>query len=835
MKTLLSLPFDQYQRYRIVSDIINKFRAGERKFKILDAGAGFEENLKKFLPLDDIYCLDKDYPPEYSHKEFFIAGDILMMEFKEKYDFVVAVDIYEHISHTDRKKFIDIIIPLSEIATIIAAPFDQDEVRKCELLANKIYKTVHGSDYIWLKEHLENGLPSLPNTLDLIKEHRLNSVTIPNGYLPRWFEMISTYLLIVDKPEFQPIMTMLFEFYNQSYYSYDNQNPAYRQIIIIPQEDWKIDFSDLTARAADPEELCNKNFLLESFIEKIKRSYQISDNAHKQEIITINQLLVERTAHVLALEQITAAKDSQLDQISAQVQSLGQVLVERDQQLREMTTQIQSLKFENNSIKHSMTYQLNTKFHSRIIERYFPHNTRRRKYHDLFLKGGRILVNEGWNSFWRHFRERISHKQSPSWKKIIPPVKNTFAIQQLEDIKIIDTCISIIIPTKNAGSDFENVLEKIKNQKGIKTIEIIVIDSGSTDNTLRIAENFGARIFQINPADFNHGLTRNYGAEKGTGEFVVFIVQDAIPVGDFWLFNVLKTFENDEEIAAVTCRQVPRSDADIFACYSMWYHYAAMEFQENKIVQINSDEFKILSFFEKRKLAGIDDVCSCFKKKIFDKFKFEKFNFAEDLNLGIRLLENGYKLAFLHSAGVIHSHNRDAEYFIRRYYVDSKSLVEMFNLVPDMKEKKPDLAIKSINSLYHKLKLSLAIINAKYPNDINVDIFFSELKQNFDSNEFVMSNSIDDNKLERLISDLNALSTSISIDTKLLNTDFFSLLDNFRIYVRISCDSYNTLELVESTYKLFATYSGSYLGNLYYYNSTNKTMQSIDKILKEGV
>ncbi|MDD1683748.1 MAG: class I SAM-dependent methyltransferase, partial [Methanoregula sp.] len=286
-----SLPFDQYQRYKLVSDIIDKFRTGEEKFKILDVGAGFEENLKKFLPSDDIFCLDKEYPPEYSHKEHFIPRDILTMEFEEEYDFVVAVDVYEHISQIDRKKFIDTLIKVSKIATIIAAPFDREDVKRCESCANEIYKNSHGSDYIWLKEHLDNGLPSLPDTLDLIKIHHLDTVIIPNGYLPRWFEMISAYLLTEGKPEFQPVMTTLHELYNQYYYPYDNRNPAYRQALVIPKGERTIDFSDLSTGDAGPAEFINSNQFLSSFIENIKSSpYLVRDSQFAEQKRYIHNL-----------------------------------------------------------------------------------------------------------------------------------------------------------------------------------------------------------------------------------------------------------------------------------------------------------------------------------------------------------------------------------------------------------------------------------------------------------------------------------------------------------------------------------------------------------------
>ena len=62
--------------------------------------------------------------------------------------------------------------------------------------------------------------------------------------------------------------------------------------------------------------------------------------------------------------------------------------------------------------------------------------------------------------------------------------------------------------------------------------------------------------------------------------------------------------------------------------------------------------FNILSPLDKRKLAGLEDVSCLIRMNAFNDFKFKKIQYAEDLELGMRILENNFKLAFLYS---IHS------------------------------------------------------------------------------------------------------------------------------------------------------------------------------------
>ena len=69
--------------------------------------------------------------------------------------------------------------------------------------------------------------------------------------------------------------------------------------------------------------------------------------------------------------------------------------------------------------------------------------------------------------------------------------------------------ISIVIPTYNGGKIFANCLEKISRQRYPGDVQLIVIDSGSTDETPALAKNAGALVKQIDQTSFHHARTRN--------------------------------------------------------------------------------------------------------------------------------------------------------------------------------------------------------------------------------------------------------------------------------------------------------------------------------------
>ncbi|MBL8768124.1 MAG: glycosyltransferase, partial [Planctomycetes bacterium] len=95
--------------------------------------------------------------------------------------------------------------------------------------------------------------------------------------------------------------------------------------------------------------------------------------------------------------------------------------------------------------------------------------------------------------------------------------------------------VSIVIPTWNGEDTIAECLRGVFEQDvGFET-EVLVIDSSSTDRTREIVSRFPVRLHVIDQREFDHGDTRNLGALMTTGDFIVFLVQDAYPERRDWL------------------------------------------------------------------------------------------------------------------------------------------------------------------------------------------------------------------------------------------------------------------------------------------------------------
>ncbi len=224
--------------------------------------------------------------------------------------------------------------------------------------------------------------------------------------------------------------------------------------------------------------------------------------------------------------------------------------------------------------------------------------------------------------------------------------------------------ISVIIPTLNAGADIGKLLSKLLSQD-IKPLEIIIIDSSSEDNTVDIAKGLGAKTIVIPRRSFNHGKTRNTAAVEAKGDILVFVTQDALPM-DNTLINRLTEPLKRPDIAAAYGRHIPKDDALPLEVFARHFNYP-----EIGVIKGMDDlkKYGIKTFF-------FSDVCSAIKTKSFFKVGMfsEGIKANEDMLIAAKLIVNGYKVAYVPEAKVIHSHNYSLLKQFRRYFNIGSSL-----------------------------------------------------------------------------------------------------------------------------------------------------------------
>lgn len=208
--------------------------------------------------------------------------------------------------------------------------------------------------------------------------------------------------------------------------------------------------------------------------------------------------------------------------------------------------------------------------------------------------------------------------------------------------------LSIIIPAKNEAANIKRCLKALFNQKTEYRFEIIVIDSGSTDNTVELIRKFPVQLVEIAAGQFGHGKTRNLGAQLAQGDYLVYLNADAVPVGKLWLNKLIDRFATSEKIAGVFSRHLPKP-----GCYQYMVRdlLASMPLQATLRSAANAMDLMIFS-----------TVSCAIKKKVWKEFPFDDdILIAEDQKWARTVLDRHYKIAYEPASQVKHSHNYSSE------------------------------------------------------------------------------------------------------------------------------------------------------------------------------
>jgi rhamnosyltransferase len=218
--------------------------------------------------------------------------------------------------------------------------------------------------------------------------------------------------------------------------------------------------------------------------------------------------------------------------------------------------------------------------------------------------------------------------------------------------------ISVIIPVRNGGADLRRCLDAIRSQRVDDEVEIVVVDSSSTDGSAELARHYGARVQVIPVEEFNHGATRNLGAELASGEILVFTSQDAAALGDDWLTKLVAPLDR-ERVAGVYGRQLPNPEASPPEKYFLDFLYGAGgRVQEAADASALTMETTLFS-----------NVNAAIPRWILEREPFvDDIVMSEDQEWARRVLLDGYRLVYAPEAAVRHSHAYSLRAAFRRFF-----------------------------------------------------------------------------------------------------------------------------------------------------------------------
>lgn len=233
----------------------------------------------------------------------------------------------------------------------------------------------------------------------------------------------------------------------------------------------------------------------------------------------------------------------------------------------------------------------------------------------------------------------IHRRMSPGFALLLEP-----AILNLGDAQI-----SLVIRTLNEARHLDELLKGVARQEtgGLST-EVVLVDSGSTDETLEIAERHGCRILHITREEFSFGRSLNIGCEAAQGDVLVITSGHCVPVDPYWLKNLCQ----------------PIIDGRAAYTYGRQYGGPETKFSESRIF---AKYFPGLSQIPQQGFY-CNNANSAVLRSTWEDLRFdEDLTGLEDMEMAQRMTRQGRKVAYVAEAGVYHYHYESWTHVRRRF------------------------------------------------------------------------------------------------------------------------------------------------------------------------
>lgn len=234
--------------------------------------------------------------------------------------------------------------------------------------------------------------------------------------------------------------------------------------------------------------------------------------------------------------------------------------------------------------------------------------------------------------------------------------------------------VTVAVLTFNGEQYLDALLAAVESQRYDGEVDVLVIDSGSTDRTLEIiAAHPVARLHSIPNSEFGHGTTRNLAAQLATGEFVAYLTHDAVPASDRWLGELIAPMADDERIAAVVGKQVARRSAPPVLKYDIRRVFERMG--PDYGITVVWDTGRAVSEGERAAAAFYSDANSAARRSVLTgPVPYRDVAYAEDQLFGRDVFDGGLRKAYAPQAAVEHSNDTTLATFGSRIAADLTGL-----------------------------------------------------------------------------------------------------------------------------------------------------------------
>jgi glycosyltransferase involved in cell wall biosynthesis len=217
---------------------------------------------------------------------------------------------------------------------------------------------------------------------------------------------------------------------------------------------------------------------------------------------------------------------------------------------------------------------------------------------------------------------------------------------------------SIVIRAFNEEKHIGRLLDGIAQQT-VKDVQVILVDSGSSDNTVSIAKKHAVDVVNISPHEFTFGHSLNVGISQAKADLVLIASAHVYPVYPDWIERMLEPFR-DEKIALVYGKQrgVAASQFSEQQIFTHWYPDDSQPQQDHPFC---------------------NNANAAIRKALWQEHPYdESLPGLEDLEWAQWTFDQGYKIAYIAEAEIIHVHNESWRGVHKRYTREGMAFKQIY-------------------------------------------------------------------------------------------------------------------------------------------------------------
>jgi len=217
---------------------------------------------------------------------------------------------------------------------------------------------------------------------------------------------------------------------------------------------------------------------------------------------------------------------------------------------------------------------------------------------------------------------------------------------------------SVVIRAYNEAQHIGRLLEGIRHQT-LRDVEVILVDSGSTDATVAIAKRYGVKITHIQPQEFTFGRSLNYGIREATAPLIVIASAHVYPVYPDWLERLLEPFE----------------DAQVALTYGKQRGHAVTKFSEHQIFRRWYPDQSV----PRQPHPFCNNANAAIRRALWEQHPYdESLPALEDLAWARWAQAQGYAISYVAEAEVIHVHRENWRGVYNRYRREGLAFTQIY-------------------------------------------------------------------------------------------------------------------------------------------------------------